>query len=279
MIRNRVRDDYNDRDILNTLDELSLWAAPFGLKLMENIEYRKNVKALDIGCGLGFPSIELAQRLGDSSKVYGLDIWEAALEQARYKAAVYNVANVEFVHGDANSMPFGDGEFDLVVSNNGINNTGDEARAISESYRVLKAGGRLVFTVNLPGTMKEFYCAYRETLYEMKLDRYVPGIEEHIHKRRKPLKYLERNIATVGFGIEDIDEGSFNMRFCDGSAMFNHHLIRVCFLKPWVDIIGEESIETAVFTALEKKLNEIAQKQRGLKLSIPFACFNCVKPQ
>lgn len=229
MIINKVKDNYNDKDIVNTYDELPLWAAPFGMKLLDKIEYKNNIKLLDIGCGVGFPSIEIAGRLGNLSKVYGVDLWDVALEQAKYKASVYNACNVEFIHGDANKLPFEDCMFDIVVSNNGINNTGDEARTIAEACRVLKSGGQFVFTVNLPGTMKEFYDVYREVLLTMKLEKCIAGMDDHIHKHRKDRELLQQYLEFAGFAIVEADESSFNMRFSNASAMFNYHFIRLFF--------------------------------------------------
>src|SRR4030067_181575 len=60
-----------NKEIISAIDELSLWAAPFGLKLLETIKLKKNITALDIGFGLGFPLLEVAMRLGEPSKVCG----------------------------------------------------------------------------------------------------------------------------------------------------------------------------------------------------------------
>ena len=59
----------DDSKIVSVIDELPLWSAPFGLKLLDKINYRKNITALDIGSGLGFPLLEVAMRLGNSCKV------------------------------------------------------------------------------------------------------------------------------------------------------------------------------------------------------------------
>lgn len=276
MIESKIKDEYSNIDIVNAYDELPLWAAPFGLKLLDKIEYKKNMKVLDIGCGVGFPSLEIAQRLGGSSKVYGMDLWRSALEQAKYKASVYDVKNMEFIFGNANEMPFEDNSFDMVVSNNGINNTGDEARSIAEAYRVLRTGGQFVFTVNLPGTMKEFYDIYKEVLIEKKLEFCQSRMDEHIFKHRKSIENLSEYISKAGFIIEEIDESSFNIRFSSGTALLEYHFIRLCFLKPWIDIVGQQFADV-VFESIEDKLNISAEHQNGLKLTIPFVCFSCRK--
>ena len=56
--------DYTRSDITNVCDELSLWASPFGLLLLDNFPIKKYKRYLDIGFGTGFPLIEIAQRLG-----------------------------------------------------------------------------------------------------------------------------------------------------------------------------------------------------------------------
>ena len=61
-------------NLVEVFDEIPIWAAPFGLKLLEFINYKLNISALDIGFGTGFPLTELAMRLGESSIVYGIII-------------------------------------------------------------------------------------------------------------------------------------------------------------------------------------------------------------
>lgn len=43
------------KDFASTWDELPLWSAPFGIKILDLIDYKKNINVLDIGCGTGFP--------------------------------------------------------------------------------------------------------------------------------------------------------------------------------------------------------------------------------
>lgn len=268
--------DFESHDLVNTYDELSLWAASFGLKLLEKIDYQPNLSVLDIGCGVGFPLLELAQRLGTSSMVYGLDVWRAALEQIEYKARIYGVKNIKCVNGDANSIPFENGSFDLIVSNNGINNTGDEQRTINECFRVCKPGGKFIFTVNLPDTMMEFYDIFKAVLIKNGLEERVIVLNEHIHKHRKSVAELSGYVKNAGFEISGIDMDKFQMRFCDGSAMLNYHFIKMCFLQPWKEAAGKEKTGE-IFECLENKLNDYAKSNHGIKLSIPYVCISCNK--
>ncbi len=55
------------------MDELPLWSAPFGLALLDTLRFRKHATVLDIGCGEGFPVIEIASRFGPTCQCIGLD--------------------------------------------------------------------------------------------------------------------------------------------------------------------------------------------------------------
>jgi hypothetical protein len=77
----RAQYNLNDPACISIIDDLPFWSAPFGIKLLDIVRYKKNIRSLDIGFGLGFPLMELAMRLGPSSKVYGIDPWKAGTER------------------------------------------------------------------------------------------------------------------------------------------------------------------------------------------------------
>ena len=101
----KTKYDLNDKETVSVIDELPFWSAPFGLKLLEKINYKKNITALDIGSGLGFPLLEIAMRLGNTCKLYGIDPWEAAVERIKTKIRIYGITNVEMIIGVAEKIP------------------------------------------------------------------------------------------------------------------------------------------------------------------------------
>ncbi len=52
--------DWTDPDLVSIYDELALWSAMFGSVLLRHVELRPRMKVLDVGCGTGFPLLELA---------------------------------------------------------------------------------------------------------------------------------------------------------------------------------------------------------------------------
>lgn len=100
---------------------------------------RTSIDALDIGCGTGFLSLEMA---GRGHTVTGVDFAPAMLEEGRRKAAERGAA-IRFEEADAEQLPFDAGSFDLAVCRHVLWTLPHPEAAIDEWVRVLRPGGRL----------------------------------------------------------------------------------------------------------------------------------------
>ena len=103
-------------------------------------------RVLDLGCGTGNAAL-LAARAG--AAVIGIDPASRLLEIARERLADDGLDG-SFVVGDAQALPFRDGEFDAVLSVFGVIFAADAERALSEAIRVLKPEGRMLLSVWVP---------------------------------------------------------------------------------------------------------------------------------
>ncbi|MEN9919526.1 MAG: hypothetical protein RL662_1962 [Bacteroidota bacterium] len=267
---------FDSPKLAKVMDELPVWSAPFGLKLVDAINYKKNLTVLDIGFYTGFPLTELAMRLGESSVVYGIDPFRQAIERAKEKIDAYGINNIKIIEGVAEFIPLADNSVDLVTSNNGINNTDDIEKVFSECSRVMKSGGQLVQTMNLSQSMFEFYAQLEFVLLEMNMKREADLMYAHIEEKRPSVEKIKTLMQRQGFIIKKIEYDQFNYRFADGTTMLNYYFIRLAFMNSWIALLPVDKVEE-VFSRIESRLNDDAEKHNGVKLSIPYVLIDVVK--
>jgi len=257
--------DFESPELLAAYDELPLWSAMFGLLLLEEVPLTNVMNVLDVGCGTGFPLIELAERLGFRAHVHGIDPWSGGLKRAAEKIASRSTPNVTLHKGSATTMPFPDATFDLIVSNLGVNNFEDRAAAIRECHRVARHGGTLALTTNLQGHMREFYAVFEEVLRgdEEALQR----LREHV-EHRATVANVRELLENGGFTVTRVVEREGVMRFADGTALFNHYFIKLGFLDGWKKVVPAK--ERDVFARLRDALDALAKKNCELRLTIPM---------
>ena len=248
-------------------DETSFWSARFGALLLDHLEIRRGIRGLDLGCGTGFPLIELAHLHGPSSHFTGIDIWADALERARTKLELHGLTNVDILETDVASMPFPNAQFDLLVCNIGINNFPDAGAALRECRRVAKTGARLVLTTNAQGHFVALYALLDAILDGFGLQPARDALrseEQHRHSKHA----LTNLLVESGFTVSRCFEQSFQIRFADGSAMLRHSLVK-WFLDGWRRAIGAEH-ERWVFDALEARLNATAERDGCVQMTVPM---------
>lgn len=134
----------------------------------EELDYNKSLKILDIGCGTGRHSIELAKR---GYYLTGVDLSESQLKRARTKASEQNV-QIEFILSDARNLPFNnhfdcaimicEGAFPLMET--------DELnfQILQNAFKSLNDSGKLIFTT-LNGLFPLFH-SVKDFLAETKLE-------------------------------------------------------------------------------------------------------------
>ncbi len=110
-----------------------------GESLCESVDLRAGQNVLDVACGNGAATLAAARRF---CKVTGLDYVKALLARGEERAQAERL-DVAFVEGDAEAMPFLDGQFDAAISTFGVMFTPDHARAAREMARVVRRGGKI----------------------------------------------------------------------------------------------------------------------------------------
>jgi SAM-dependent methyltransferase len=114
--------------------------APLGQRAMAELDLGPGRRVLDIGCGAGETTLELA---ASGAEALGVDISHVLLDVARRRVRDANLARV--LEADAQTYPFEPASFDAVFSRFGVMFFADPAAAFANIRRAMKPGGRLAF--------------------------------------------------------------------------------------------------------------------------------------
>lgn len=106
-------------------------------------ELKEGETVLDLGSGGGIDVFIAAKYVGESGKVFGLDMTDEMLSLANKNKVKMGINNVEFIKGYIEDIPIKDEAVDVILSNCVINLCEDKEKALREAYRVLRTGGRL----------------------------------------------------------------------------------------------------------------------------------------
>ena len=132
-------------------------------RFLEWLDLSPGKTLLDVACGAGGPALRIAATTGCS--VVGIDVHEQAVTTASSLAAQRGLAKrAEFRSIDATGrLPFSDASFDAITCIDAINHFSDRPRVVAEWARLLKVGGRLLFTdpITLTGPMTNAEIAVR----------------------------------------------------------------------------------------------------------------------
>jgi ubiquinone/menaquinone biosynthesis C-methylase UbiE len=131
--------------------DLLVWLVTLGRersfreRLLEPARLQAGESVLDVGCGTGTLAIAAKRRVGPTGSVHGVDASPAMIARASNKAKKA-AAEVILENGLAESLPFSDGRFDVVLSTVMLHHLPRKARqqGVREMGRVLKPGGRLL---------------------------------------------------------------------------------------------------------------------------------------
>jgi len=116
------------------------WFEPWAHDLVERAGVRDGDHVLDLACGTGVVARAVGAALAGSGRLVGSDLSAEMLNEAR--ARVTNGLDVVWREADMGSLPFADGEFDVVLCQQGLQFVPDKEAAVAEMLRVLRPGGR-----------------------------------------------------------------------------------------------------------------------------------------
>lgn len=145
---------------------------------------------LDVCCGTGDLTFELAGRTSSGGHVVGCDFSEPMLDLAREKGRRRGVDGVRFEWADALNLPYDEGRFDTVTVGFGLRNFADWDKGLREMARVLKSNGKLVVLEFTKPTRPPF-----SSFYSLWFDRLAPLLGR-LSDNPEAYAYLTESLKT-----------------------------------------------------------------------------------
>lgn len=155
---------------------------------------------LDVACGAGHAAEVAAPHV---RQVVGVDLTPALLELGAERLRSAGVDNVLLQHGNAESLPFVDGSFDLVVCRTALHHMADPGQAVGEMARVCRPGGRVVvedMTAPAPEVRDHFDALHRALDPSHARALLDEELADLLRVRVGPLAHGQHSFSTYTFG-------------------------------------------------------------------------------
>jgi ubiquinone/menaquinone biosynthesis C-methylase UbiE len=222
---------------------------------------------LDVGTGTGIVARHVASLVGPNGKVIGLDLNPNMLKVARAKAKQEDL-NIEWHRGQAESLPFPDKSFDLVLCQFALMFFEDRNAALAQMQRVLKDDGRICLSVWQSLDRHPFYQRLHEAMHKHLgmsaiQDIFALGDEQEIRTL----------LTTAGFQHVDSEPVSMTSRFPNPESFLSGEIDADTAAIPsmqQLDTQRRQALISAIRTDMEMPLREITEDDHVV---IPFHAY------
>jgi SAM-dependent methyltransferase len=222
---------------------------------------------LDVGCGLGPTTIELARRIAPGGRAIGLDVSSAMIELARKRAA--GIANVEFVAADAAAHRFPAPFADLLFSRFGVMFFGDPTVAFTNLRKAMNPNGRVLFACWRPLKENQWMLTPLMAAYE-----HLPRLPSAAPDEPGPFSFgdtdrVTRILTGAGFAKPEFTPAdlSFDVAGGEGLDAAVHQAMTIGATSRVLQD-QPESVRAAVAQSIRKALTPF---QKGQNVELPGA--------
>lgn len=191
--------------------------APLGNVAMVLAEVRRGEHVLDVGCGAGATTLDIARATGPSGRALGLDVSQVLIDRARERAREL-ASPARFQLGDAAVAPLEAGSFDVIYSRFGVMFFEEPAAAFAHLREALKPNGRVAFVCWRPAAENDWIRLPMNAIRDL-----VPPMQPVLPEEPGPFSFGDRGriariLDAAGFGAVEILPVDRRLRFGRGES-------------------------------------------------------------
>jgi len=216
------------------------WRNRFDDLITKHIKLPLEGRILDLNCGTGGYTIEVAEGLRGKGEMVGVDSDAERLEIARAKAQVKRVSNVTFEQSLPYDLRFESEEFDLVIGDASLLPWDEAEDVLSEMVRVTEPGGRVVLKIATYGSFGEFFSIFWEALHDLEMDEDVWTDLQSLIDAQPTVSDTELLAKKAGLRQVLSFSSKEDFPFGSGDEFVESPLIKDLFLNGWLEIVPED---------------------------------------
>jgi ubiquinone/menaquinone biosynthesis C-methylase UbiE len=259
-----------DREIL------PMWSERFGRLLLRGLTFPPQATVLDLGCGTGYPALDVIKRL-DGGRVVAIDCSAPLVEIARQKAG-------DLLHRElflrteeiGEKLLFADGVFDVALSNLGLMDAPDPRLTLRELTRVVKPSGLVAVTLPLRGSFGEFYDIFHEVLVRAEKTEVLARLEQFIALAPEPEEATEW-MRSAGLRAIEVEVEVFTLLFKSSREFFYAPVIEYGPLPAWKEVAGKGEEMQEIFLLIKEAIDAYFGG-RAFELTVKAGCLRGRKP-
>jgi len=257
---------------------LPIWSRRFGRMLMQRLgDVPHKAMVLDVACGTGFATLELARKVDASTRIIAIDPSSAMLEVARKKAGDMAGKRIFFRTESATPrLSFANEVYDIVTCNLGLGEFADPRAALRDFARVTKVGGIVIATLPLRGTWGEFYDIYREVLTKHDKHEMLARLDRHLeHQLPEPDTAIQW-VEKTGLSDVKLDVEEFSLLFRSSREFFFAPVVEYGPLAAWKEIAGTGRELQDVFWYIKQAIDSYFG-DRAFQVTVKAGCLRGLK--
>ena len=242
--------------------------------LLDRAGTRSGEHVLDVGCGAGTSTLALAEQVGASGRVLGIDISEPMLEAAGRRVAERRFANISLLKADAQTHPFGPVPFDRVVSRFGVMFFAEPVAAFRNLRGAMRPGGQLCFVCWAPLAENPHW----RIPLEIVARRLGPPSQKAAHAPGpmafSDVAYLRGILEGAGFPAPRIDAQAVPLV----GASPDEEAALACVMGPAANLLDERAAPEHLRESVRREIAEAflpfaADSAAGAKMLLPASVY------
>ncbi len=215
------------------------WRDRFDSLVNANVKFPTEGRVLDVNCGTGAHTIELAAQMRARGDVIGIDPSAERIAIAQAKALAQKIEDVTFEQGEAFDLRFMDDDFQAVIGDASMLHTKHIEPMLKEMMRVADYDAQVVLKLTTHGSFDDFYSIYWEALMTAGIIEEVwSELEKMIHER---ITIDEAKQLAERVGLQQVVcfTSIESFEYDNAQAFIEAPLIKDIFLEDWLGIVPE----------------------------------------